>query len=399
MDIRSNEPFWLVTNAFQKSYPSLDKSISTEILVIGGGITGALIAYKLISEGKKVVLVDRRDVCNGSSAASTAMLQYEIDVPLFQLIEKRGIECAVTSFRECENAIFELAKISKKIKSDCGFEFKKSIWFTTSKKQLPLIKSEYETRKRYGFDVKWLEKSDLQQLGIKALAGIESASAAIMDPYKFTYDLLIFNQEKGLKVYDRTEISKIKKSDSAMIATTSNNITIKVEQVIHCTGYESINTLNKNVVNLKSTYAMTSESFDELPIAFRNHIYWDTASPYIYLRSTKDNRIIIGGGDENFKNGKLRDALLPKKQKFLLKKFSDIFNDINFKPDYSWAGTFGETDDGLPYMGKPKEEINEHYVLGFGGNGITYSVMAMDAILDSINASHHPYLEFYKFDR
>ena len=399
MDIRSNEPFWLITNSFLKSYPSLDTSCSTEVLVIGGGITGALIAYKLIAEGKQVVLVDKRDVSNGSSAASTAMLQYEIDLPLVQLIEKRGVECAVSSYRNCEQAIYELKKVNDRIKSECDFKFKKSIWFTTSKKDLPLLKSEFEMRQRYDFDVKWLEKKDFQELGVKALAGIESASAAIMDPYRFTHDLLQFCQSKGLKIFDRTKITKIKKKESILVASTSSNLTINAEHIIHCTGYESTDTLHKNVVNLKSTYALASEAFEELPPAFQNHIYWDTASPYIYLRSTKDNRIIIGGGDEKFKNAQLRDGLLSKKHKYLCKKFKEHFPSIQFKPDYIWAGTFGETEDGLPFIGKPRENVNEHYVLGFGGNGITYSVMAMDAILDSINSLNHPYLNFYRFDR
>ena len=106
MDIRSNEPYWLIKNALNKSYPSLNADLETEILIVGGGITGALIAYSLIKEGKKVVLIDRRDVCSGSSAASTAMLQYEIDVSLHELIKQRGLTPAVSSYKSCEKAIY-----------------------------------------------------------------------------------------------------------------------------------------------------------------------------------------------------------------------------------------------------------------------------------------------------
>jgi len=134
VNLRSNEPYWLIKNALDQSYPSLDKSIETDILVIGSGITGALIAWQLINEGKEVVLVDRRDVCNGSSAVSTALLQYEIDVPLHQLIKQRSVETALSSYRNCEKAIFDLKKIVDKIQSKCHFEFKKSIYFASAKK-------------------------------------------------------------------------------------------------------------------------------------------------------------------------------------------------------------------------------------------------------------------------
>ncbi len=398
MDIRSNEPYWLIKNELTNSYPSLDESITTNTLIIGGGITGALIAYKLINEGKEITLVDRRDVCNGSSAASTAMLQYEIDMPLHRLIEMRGEKVAVDSYRQCEKAIFDLKNIIDKIKSDCNFEFKKSIYFSSSRKDNKILEEEFETRKKYGFGVKWLDKTALKNLGLKAFCGIESVSGAVMDPYKLSNDLLNYCNKKGVRIFDRTEIESIEQKDNLLIAHTPGKIKIEASNIIHCTGYESVRFIHKNFVALKSTYAMASEAFTELPVGFKNHIYWNTSNPYVYLR-TSENRIIIGGGDVDFKNAKRRDALLHKKEKSLLKKFHKFFPDVKFKSDYIWAGTFGETEDGLPYIGKPEAERNEHFVLGFGGNGITYSVMAMDAIMASLENKPHDYLNYYHFDR
>lgn len=399
MDVRSNEPYSLIKNALTQSYPSLKESISTEILIIGAGITGALIAFKLLEEGKRVVMVDKRDVCNGSTAASTSMLQYEIDVPLHQLIEQVGLTTAVSSYQNCEKAIKDLKKIVDKIKSDCGFKFQKSIYFTSTKKDIPFLKKEFEARKEHGFKVKWVSKDDFEELGLKAYAGIESTSGARMDVYKCTNDLLEYNSSKGLEIYDRTEIEHIKESNNKIIAKTKGGFTIEADSVIHCTGYESIETVDKNIVNLKSTFALASEAFETIPNAFKNKMYWNTDSPYLYFRSTDDGRIMMGGGDRDFKSAKRRDALLPKKEKELTRAFAKCFPDIPFIADYSWAGTFGETKDGLPYFGKEDLKSKQHYILGFGGNGITFSVMGMEAIMHSINNTPHPYLEYYKFDR
>ncbi|MEZ0128990.1 NAD(P)/FAD-dependent oxidoreductase [Flavobacterium sp. LBUM151] len=162
---------------------------------------------------------------------------------------------------------------------------------------------------------------------------------------------------------------------------------------------ESTETLSEKVVDLKSTYVIASERISELPKVFKNAIFWDTSTPYIYFRATADNRIIMGGGDEEFKDAKKRDKLIPKKEQYLLKKFQRKFPKVKFKIDYSWAGTFGETKDGLPYFGKPNPDTNEHYVLGFGGNGITFSVIAMNSILDSINNKKNRDLDYYRFGR
>lgn len=398
MKLRSTETFWPLKHALE-SYPSIDSDLETEILIIGAGITGALIAYKLINEGKKVIMVDRRDICNGSTAASTALLQYEIDVSLHELIKIRGLECAVNSYRNGKKAIFDLRTIIDTIKSDCQFEFKKSIYFCSLKKDLPFLKAEFKCRKENGFDVNWLEKWDLEKLGLNALAAIESHTAAVMDPYKLAQDLISYCEKKGMQIFDRTNITSTHNQKGKVIAHTENRYTITADHIVHCSGYESTETLTEKVVDLKSTYVITSENLPDLPKPFKKAIFWDTSSPYLYFRGTQDNRIIMGGGDEEFKDPKKRDKLLPKKEQFLLKKFQRKFPNIDFKIDYSWAGTFGETKDGLPYFGKPNPSKNEHYVLGFGGNGITFSVIGMNSILCSIEDKKHKDLEYYRFHR
>lgn len=399
MKLRSTETFWPLKSAMKYSYPSIDTDLRTEILIIGGGITGALIAYKLISEGKKVILVDRRDVANGSTAASTALLQYEIDVPLHELIKIRGVECAVDSYTNGKKAIFDLRTIIDTIKSNCQFEFKKSIYYCSLKKDIPFLRNEFKCRKEHGFDVNWLERWDLEKLGLNAVAAIESKTAAVMDPYKLANDLLHYCHKKGMQIFDRTNVTSIQNQKTRSIAHTENKHTITADHVIHCSGYESIETLAEKVVDLKSTFVIASETVDDLPAAFKNAIFWDTSSPYLYFRVTADNRIIMGGGDEEFKDAIKRDKLLPKKEQYLLRHFKRKFPNINFKLDYSWAGTFGETKDGLPYFGKPNPDKNEHYVLGFGGNGITFSVIGMNSILDSINNKKNQDLEYYNFGR
>ncbi|WP_394777105.1 NAD(P)/FAD-dependent oxidoreductase [Flavobacterium sp.] len=399
MKLRSSETFWPLKSAMKYSYPSIDADLETEILIIGAGITGALIAYKLISEGKKVILVDRRDVANGSTAASTALLQYEIDVPLHELIKLRGLECAVDSYTNGKKAIFDLRTIIDTIKSDCQFEFKKSIYYCSLKKDIPFLRNEYKCRKEHGFDVNWLERWHLEKMGLNAIAAIESKTAAVMDPYKFANDLIHYCKKKGMLVYDRTNITSIQNQKGKTIAHTEDKFTITADHVIHCTGYESTETITEKIVDLKSTFVIASESQEVLPTAFKNAVFWDTSHPYLYFRVTRDNRIVMGGGDEEFKDAIKRDKLLPKKEQYLLRHFKRKFPNINFKLDYSWAGTFGETKDGLPYFGKQDPNKNEHYVLGFGGNGITFSVIAMNSILDSINDKKNADLEYYRFGR
>lgn len=108
MRLRTYESFWLLKNGLLYTYPSAQKSMSADIVVMGAGITGALISDALVQDGYKTILLDKGDVACGSTAATTSMLQYEIDVPLYRLIKKIGPEGAVSCYRAGIDAILDL---------------------------------------------------------------------------------------------------------------------------------------------------------------------------------------------------------------------------------------------------------------------------------------------------
>ncbi len=117
------------------------------------------------------------------------------------------------------------------------------------------------------------------------------------------------------------------------------------------------------------------------------------------MRTTDDNRFLIGGEDEDFVNTDKRDALLKKKADKLNNTMSKLLPNYNFRVDFGWAGTFGETKDGLPYIGKHPKFKNAYFVLGFGGNGITFSVIGMELVSTMLKGKSHELSEYFKFGR
>lgn len=90
MDLKSGYPFWPLKNGLIQTYPPLEGDVTCDVVVLGGGITGALVAYHLVEAGLNTVVLDKRDIGWGSTSATTALLQYEIDTPLCELIEMVG---------------------------------------------------------------------------------------------------------------------------------------------------------------------------------------------------------------------------------------------------------------------------------------------------------------------
>ncbi|MNY46451.1 D-amino acid dehydrogenase small subunit [compost metagenome] len=117
------------------------------------------------------------------------------------------------------------------------------------------------------------------------------------------------------------------------------------------------------------------------------------------MRTTDDCRFLIGGEDEEFLDPERRDALIGEKDRKLTKSFQKIFPGQDFYSDFAWAGTFGETNDGLPYIGEHKGFRNSYFVCGFGGNGITFSVAGMEMVSDWMKGKKHPLSHWFRFGR
>ena len=401
MDLKSPEPFWLIKNGLLDSYPSLKEDIDCEILVVGGGITGALIAHQCIAEGYDTVLIDKREIGYGSSSATTSMLQYEIDVPLYKLCELIGMEKAVSSYKACSRAIDQLEDIAKEITSEAGFQRKESLYFAAKRKDVAGLKKELEARAAAGFDVEWISKEDLsQRFGLeKTYGGILSQQGASVDAFCLLHELLAYNHKRGLRVFDRTELKKVRHRKGYSHCTVGTGAKIQAQKVVYCVGYESKSMIKERFVDLLSTYAIVSEVDAEACKPIRNLLVWNTDAPYIYMRCTDDGRVLIGGGDEKFSNPKRRDALLARKAGKLSKSFERLFPKRTFYTDFLWTGTFGETKDGLPYIGTHTSFKEAYFVLGFGGNGITFSVVGMQMLSFWLRGKAHPLQEAFAFGR
>ena len=401
MDLKSNEPFWLVKNGILNSYPSLKEPVECEVLVIGGGITGSLIAHQMVKDGYETVLIDRREIGNGSTSATTSMLQYEIDVPLYELIDQIGEEGAVKAYKACSQSIEDLDKITQELNSEAGFERKESLYYASKKKDVSWLKKEFEARKNAGFNVKWIEKEEiLERYEFEnTFGGILSSQGASVDAFHLAHELLEYNSKKGLRVYDKTEMDSVEIKKGFNLVTTKTGQKIKAQKIIYAIGYESAHLIKEKFVDLKSTFAMVSEIDEKGSEKLNNTLFWNTSDPYLYMRTTSDGLVLIGGGDEDFRDPEKRDAMIDKKEKEILGDLKDLLPNYHFYTDFTWAGTFGETKDGLPYISEHKDFPNSYFVLGFGGNGITFSVTGMEMASAFMKNKNHPLTEYFKFGR
>jgi glycine/D-amino acid oxidase-like deaminating enzyme len=400
MDLIGGYPFWLMKDGLPYVYPALEHNTSTDVVIIGGGISGALMGYYLAEAGVNCIIADARSIGLGSTCASTALLQYEIDTPLHILKDTIGLQNAVTAYKLCEEAIHKISVIDKR--TACNeFEAKKSLYYAAYKKHEAPLKKEYQLRKENDFKVSYLDDKAIKtSFGFSAPAAILSQTAAQINAYKLTHSLHQYSIKKGIQVYDRTAVTKIQHQKRAVVLTTAAGYSIKAKTLVFANGYEAVNYIDKKIVDLHTTYAVISEQCNSnINFWQEEALIWNTADPYLYMRTTKDRRIITGGRDERFYSPAKRDTLIEHKSKLLQRDLKKIFPALPFKPEFAWAGTFGATKDGLPFIGALPSRPNSYFSLGYGGNGITFSLIGAAIITDLITTGQSKYKELFAFTR
>lgn len=240
MDLYAQFPYWLMKNGLVADYPSLDHDLAVDVAVMGGGISAALTAYALRDSGFSVAVVDRRHIGMGSTAASTAFLQYEIDTPLTELCNYVGETNAVRSYQLCREAIYEIGELCKTLKPQFDFHLVPSLQQASFKTHVSALKKEYELRRKYGFAVDWLDQPDVEQkFGFSAPAGLLSQDGGEVDAYLLTHTLFHELKKKGHAIYNNTEVKNIAHGRNRITLTTKQGVKIRAKKLVIACGYEA----------------------------------------------------------------------------------------------------------------------------------------------------------------
>lgn len=401
MDLHSGLPYWIAKNPLFDYFNPLQKNYVTDVVIIGSGITGALVAHELCNAGIKCCIVDKRTLTTGSSSASTALLQYEIDVPLFKMAKMHDEHRAVLAYQCCLKAITDIETIFTDIGINPDFKRVPSVFYASNKRDVHLLEKEYTIRKKHALPVTYLSDVDVEKrYGFKAPAALMNKESAQIDAYLAAITLLDYHKQKSnLEIFTHTEVLKCTERNKGYEVETTKGNKIRCKYVVIAAGFEAGKFLPKPVMKLTSTYALVSEPVQEKFIWPEHSLIWETKEPYIYIRTTENNRIIVGGEDEEFQNPVKRDELLRKKISILEKKFKKLFPEIPFVTDMAWCGTFSSTDDGLPFIGTWPGRECMFFALGYGGNGITFSVNAAQMIRNSIESKEDERYAVFGFER
>lgn len=395
-DLRTGRSLWADSPGLSTPSRRLDDPVDVDVVVVGAGISGAFMAHEL-SRDHRVAIVDRRAPIMGSTIASTAMLQWELDLPLSALIDKIGDARAKRVYRRSHAAVGELIAMVRRERIACDLKPKASLYLAADQYGARALSEEARLRAAMGLDSTFLRPADLRRdFGLARTGAILSGGSASADPARLAAGLLRRAVRRGSRIFAPVEIDGVLRGRDHLSLSNDAGVEIRAKQVVFCCGYEFPKGVPTHGAQIVSTWAVASPPRVPAPEWLDRHLVWEACDPYLYFRTAADGRIVVGGEDEASPTRHSDPKTLPPKAKAIIAKLTALLPELEFEADYAWSGAFGQSASSMPLIGPIPDMPGGYAVMGFGGNGITYSVIASQIVAGAIRGDKDPDADLYR---
>jgi glycine/D-amino acid oxidase-like deaminating enzyme/nitrite reductase/ring-hydroxylating ferredoxin subunit len=371
-------------------YSPLTEDAECDVCVIGGGITGLSVAYHLLLDGHRVIVIDRDQIGSHETGHTSAHLSNALDDGYITLRRMYGLVGSQLAFESHTQAIDRIQEIIFENGIDCDFKRVSGYLFLDDQTPIETLKKELEAvREAGGENVEWFEQ--LLISGRDRGPCLHYPRQAQFHPLKYLNGLAKSVERLGGRIFSQTAAHKIKGGENAHV-TTTRNATIRANQIVVATNspVNDIVTMHTKLAAYRS-YVIAVKA---PPQWQESALFWDTASPYHYLRSyrreTGEDLVLIGGGDH-----RTGQALHPEEIYQQLIEWTRQFFNADPTVIAKWSGQIIEPVDVLGYIGPNPGDENVFIVTGDSGHGLTHGTIAGILLRELVAGKTHPWAELY----
>lgn len=375
-------------NAKEAVFPTLTNDISVDVAVIGGGITGITAAYHLSRAGKKVAVLEARNVGDGDTGSSTGNLYCTIGDP--------GMKKIISNFNEkklkevVESRAFAVNFIRERIEEfqiDCDFRIAPWCLFTEDDANRPYIEKQIEAAEKVG-----LILSKEIPIPLKITYGFQVPGQAQFNPFQYVNSFAKKIVSPNCSIYENTRVTKIEEGKVCRLETTSGVVT--AENVVMATHTPLGIYMVQTSLQAYREYAIAVKLNGEYPPA---GIFWDLQEKEHYSMRTynteKGQVLMVLGEAQMVGKKENNEECFSRLEKFLRERF------FVQSVEYRWSAQQFKSADGLPYIGLSSGNEKIYIATGFSADGLTYGTLAGKIISDQITGIENKWSETYDASR
>jgi glycine/D-amino acid oxidase-like deaminating enzyme/nitrite reductase/ring-hydroxylating ferredoxin subunit len=372
------------------SFAPLSEAASTDVVIVGAGITGLTAAYLLATAGRSVVVLERARCAAADTGHTSAHLTMVTDVRLTELTERLGRSHAQAVWDAGLSAIFQIADIVDTCEIDAAFEWVPGYQHAPADAKGPEVRTAFqrdaELARDLGFDVEYVDDVPLVHK-----PGMRIGSQARLHPIKYAAGLARAIVARGGRIHEHSEASSFTREPRSVEA---NGCTVTCQDVIVATHNPLVGLAHVMSASLFQTKLALYSSYvvaGRVPSGtIPDALWWDTADPYQYLRIEPQqghDTVILGGGDH--KTGQADDTRDPYRR--LEQRLQQLVPGVEVT--HRWSGQVIETPDGLPYIGRSTD--HQYSATGYAGNGLTFGTLAGAMIAEGILGRSSPWTDLF----
>lgn len=381
-------PLWLdrVPKNRRPSYPRLRGQLTTDVVIVGGGLTGCACALSFAAAGFDVALIEADRVGAGATAGSIGLVREDFDASFHETVAAYGKRAARHLWHGQRRASLEIAAAVRRLGIKCDLAPQDVLWVARrdGDDAARLVK-EYRARRDAGFVHSWTAGSALaSEAAIEGGTAIRTRGFAL-DPYRACLGFAAAATDRRAVIFERTELRRIRASRTRVDLTTGSG-TLSARAVVIATSaaLPDLRALRRHLEPRRG-YAVVTEP---LPAAVRKQVgrrnaaLRDDGSPPHVVRWLKDDRVFVVGGDQPPPAARARDKALVQRGGQLMYELSTIYPAISgTRAEWSWDFGYDDTVDGLPFIGRHRHFPRHLFALGHGRHGAAVAWLAARVLL------------------
>ncbi len=380
-------------------YRSVQKDMSTDVLIVGAGISGLSCAYELTKRWWRVIVVEDGEIGSGESWRTTAHISYILDNRYDRLVQIYGEHDTKLIAKSHLDAIDTIEYIITEHEINCQFKRVDGYLFVHPSDTKKNLKKEFDTTQSLGLSPERLDTiPELNHYNGSAIKFAQQGQFHIM---KYLSWLAKIITTQGGEIFTKSKVTELHK-ESVVV----NLHTIQAQHIVLATNSPIS---DKGSLSLKMgayrTYVVGA-LVKKWSMEFAQ--WWDTgeqntlAWAYHYVRldeyDEKHDILIVGWEDHRTWEADQEGELEEDRYDALIMWMKQHFPKA-WKIVYQRSGQCIEPFDWLAYIGKAPFEDKLYVVTGDSGNGITHGTISWTLIADSIEEKDNPLLSIYSPSR
>jgi len=382
-------PIWLdrFPKSRRPSYPAFRGQLETDVVIVGGGLTGCACAWSFAAAGVKTVVLEADRIGSGATARSLGLIREEFDASFQETAAAHGLRAARTLWQGMRRASLDFAAAIRRLNIRCDLAPQDLLHFAPRDVDaVKRLRREYDARRRAGFDHSWVTVAALARETSIEGGGALRTRGGVIDPYRTCLGFAASAASRGAALFERTAVRRIRAGRKRVEVATGRG-TLRAQAIVVATGGASLPDLRalRRHLHPQQSYAVVTEP---LPATVRRELgrraaaVRDGATPPHFLRWLKEDRALFAGGDQAPIAARTRDKMLVQRTGQLMYELSTLYPAISgAMPEWAWDSTHDGTVDGLPYVGLHRNFPRHFFALGHGRHGAAVAWLAARLLL------------------